>query len=154
MAKKKRAVRKSGNDRVPFQIRLNASVHETLSKAADAGGISMNQLAEGLLSACARHLESGRPFRRKDGSIDLREDRGCYFVGKVRTPFKYVPHIEEHPGELVPDDSYIDQWPNGSNWTPTAKRADDGKPASPGFVWFVLDYSQQPIQTWEQDDEG
>lgn len=148
MAKKKRAVRKSGNDRIPFQIRLNASVHETLSKAADAGGISMNQLAEGLLSACARYLEHGRPFTRKDGSIDAREDRGCYFVGKRRVPFKYGPHIEEGPNDYVPDPDF--DW---DGCQPTRKKEEDGTSFSKGFVWFVLDYSQQPIQTWEQDEE-
>ena len=146
MARKK-SQQKAAGDRIPFQIRAPRDVHEKISKEATAANISMNLLAEGLLSGSVQRLIPGRPVIKDGGFVDVRDDLGCFFVGKRGTVYRYVPHERERVG---PDDYavFYDQdilAALSDHEVATDEREKDGKPCKNGFVWFVLDYSSSPV---------
>ncbi|HWA99562.1 MAG TPA: toxin-antitoxin system HicB family antitoxin [Pirellulales bacterium] len=101
MAKQSSNSGKNSSDsdrRAVFQVRLDADVHRRLKEAAGQGGISLNQLIQGVLRWAAANVRQGRP-RMNNGEILSEPASECVWFGHPTT--KPGIGIAEHPGQFV-----------------------------------------------------
>jgi hypothetical protein len=88
MAKKKSAAipelsRDEFPGKVRMEVRFDADVHKSLKKLADDGGVSINQLLNGLARWAGQKLRVGEPVKSDDGIVIGSEHvQGCYWFGE------------------------------------------------------------------------
>jgi HicB family. len=79
-----------------YELRLDPDLHAKARALADAAGVSMNQLLEGVVAWAVQHGHPGRPILREDHPvIDSAEGPAVWFGTDGRDP------EDDLPGEVV-----------------------------------------------------
>jgi hypothetical protein len=124
MPKKKRPGRKPrGEEKIPFQLRLDAEVHERLTKAADQLGVSVNQLVQAICWGVMDEFHLGEAHVAPGGFVTVRERRRCGFFGR---PGAFAGSVDEQ----------IDLLKDGR----------DPEIVDKGELWFGLDFTDRGIR--------
>jgi len=150
MAKRKRTVASEVPDRNPdlavpgdgqdglveMRFRVDKSVHAKIKDSAEKAGISLNQLASGVIEAAAERMCFGFPrLKGKEEFVVVERREKCVFFGQPGdryTQKDYEAHLEYwHENGCDPDGE-----PNPENIGKTTM----------GYVWFILDYSGRPVK--------
>jgi hypothetical protein len=113
--------------KVAFQIRFEAELHRKLKAAADQSGMSLNQLLQGICSACVENIHIGEPEFQREGYIVPRYVRKCVYFG--------------NNGYRLTDEEFREIQSNADEPDTVAR-------VSPGKIWFGLDYSERNFKTY------
>jgi predicted HicB family RNase H-like nuclease len=113
--------------KVAFQIRFEAELHRKLKAAADQSGMSLNQLLQGICSACVENIHMGEPNFHPDGYVLSRPVRKCVYFG-----YRGYSLTDE---ELRDIQTSVDE-------------PDSVARVSQGKIWFSLDYSERNFKTY------
>ncbi len=116
MAKKKvlaKGNEEKGEDarKVVFQMRMDGELHRKLTVAAEAAGMSLNQLIHGMCEGCAGRLIVGDKTETA-GRIGVTSVKGCVFFGRVAVRLsgrELQEFLTDHDGE-EPDEDNGEYW--------------------------------------------
>jgi len=86
--------------KVALQLRMDATVHQRLTAAAEEAEISLNQLVGGLCRWASERMHQGEPTL-ESGIWEARRQPGCVFIGSLgqRWDVAYQEACREQTGE-------------------------------------------------------
>ena len=108
-------------DKVRFELRFDADVHEGIRRLAEGAEISVNQLMQGLARWAVENGHVGEPARSSAGILYAKEQAGCVFFGKLG-----VVYTEEEQLKYL-------------------KVAHEDREEEPGSVVFLLDFTERRV---------
>ena len=80
---------------VPMQVRLDPDLHADVKDLAERSGLSVNQLAQGVLRWAVENAVPGEPKIEPGGKfVKVRDVPGCVFFGRVGTLSRDEPDDE------------------------------------------------------------
>lgn len=143
MAKRKTPTKRAEKaDRTALQVRLREDVREKLSSEAQAAGLSLNQLIEGILEANAWRIVQGEPYQPEsfDPVVARRNVSHCVFFGTVGS-VNWCFDAKDQVPEYFDPPKDIDV-----RFVGCSKLTEHRTVRERGAVWYVLDYSQRPVR--------
>ena len=116
----------SDDEKVAFQVRFDADLHQKLKQQAEEAGISLNQLIQGVCRACSENLHVGE-FKFVNDQMKLgtiKYTKRCVTFGD---PGIYISEEEREKASAYHQDRYHEEVP--------ADR--------PSKIWFGLDFTDR-----------
>lgn len=94
---------RKGPEKTRVELRLDPELYERWNAAAEAAGVSVNQLTEGLIQWASLRVVQGEPNREtRDGKeyiTGARPQLGCLFIGHLQ---RWDDEYDEYNGDQVP----------------------------------------------------
>ena len=113
MKKAKEPTAKVETGRTGVMLRFDDEVVNGIRKLADASGISVNQLMQGLARWAIKNGRPGEPYNDSCGRLMERTQAGCVWFGRPATPPPTLEEQEEYLAHFGGKREDIDHWTDG-----------------------------------------